>query len=95
MLHPCHAFGRKALDIKQIHENHSKLRSRGCVQAALELGSLNLFAGKPISEERLQDCINVILSYQNAEGGWATYENTRSYPILEVRWNAGLGFALL
>ncbi|KAK9795896.1 hypothetical protein WJX73_001565 [Symbiochloris irregularis] len=53
------------------------------LKAVLELGSLNLFAGKPIAEERLHDCVNVILSYQNAAGGWATYENTRSYPVLE------------
>ena len=37
-----------------------------------------------MSEERLQDCVNVILSYQNGDGGWATYENTRSYSALEV-----------
>ena len=26
----------------------------------------------------------MILSYQNPDGGWATYENTRSFPILET-----------
>jgi cycloartenol synthase len=40
--------------------------------------------GAPISDERLFDCVNVILSYQNGDGGWATYENTRSYSALEV-----------
>ena len=37
-----------------------------------------------VSEERLHDCVNVILSYQNSDGGWATYENTRSYSALEA-----------
>ena len=41
--------------------------------------------GSSVSDERLQDCVNVILSYQNGDGGWATYENTRSYSALEVR----------
>ena len=55
------------------------------LQAALTLASLDHAAvGKPIPDERLHDCVNVILSYQNADGGWATYENTRSYAILEV-----------
>ena len=31
-----------------------------------------------ISDERLFDCVEVILSFQNPGGGWATYENTRS-----------------
>ena len=29
-------------------------------------------------------CVDVILSYQNADGGWATYENTRSFHWLEI-----------
>ena len=45
--------------------------------------------GPPIPAERLHDCVNVILSYQNRDGGWATYENTRSYSALEVRWALG------
>ena len=28
--------------------------------------------------------MNVVLSFQNAGGGWATYENTRSYAWLEL-----------
>ncbi|CAM6098356.1 unnamed protein product [Calypogeia fissa] len=39
--------------------------------------------GEPISDERLFDCVNVILSYQNKDGGCATYENSRSYAWLE------------
>ena len=57
-------------------------------QAALALAKMEQGAvGKPIADERLFDCVNVILSFQNADGGWATYENTRSYPILEVCYN--------
>jgi len=37
-----------------------------------------------ISAERLEDCVNIILSFQNADGGWATYENTRSWAWLEL-----------
>lgn len=59
----------------------------GVAQAALQLAKMDHAAvGKPLADDRLFDCVNVILSYQNADGGWATYENTRSYPLLEVRW---------
>ena len=55
------------------------------VQAALALAQLDhKLVGPAISDDRIYDCINVILSYQNGDGGWATYENTRSYPWLEV-----------
>jgi cycloartenol synthase len=30
-----------------------------------------------IPDARLHDAANIILSYQNKDGGWATYENTR------------------
>lgn len=32
---------------------------------------------------RLFDAVNVMLSYQNSDGGWPTYENQRSYAWLE------------
>ena len=32
---------------------------------------------RPIADERLFDAANVILTLQNSDGGWATYENTR------------------
>ncbi len=32
-----------------------------------------------ISLERLKDCVNVIFSLQNDDGGWATYENNRGF----------------
>ena len=34
---------------------------------------------KPISETRLEKSIEVLLSYQNEDGGFATYENTRGF----------------
>jgi cycloartenol synthase len=46
-----------------------------------------------ISVDRLADCVNVILSYQNTQkfgfkpqgsGGWATYENTRAGKWVEI-----------
>lgn len=39
--------------------------------------------GEPLEDTRLFDCVNVILSFQNENGGFATYERTRSYPWLE------------
>ncbi|KAJ1455967.1 terpenoid cyclases/protein prenyltransferase alpha-alpha toroid [Pelagophyceae sp. CCMP2097] len=33
----------------------------------------------PIGDERLYDAANVLLTLQNADGGWATYENNRGY----------------
>ena len=32
-----------------------------------------------ISEERLHKAVNVLLTYQNEDGGWATYENNRGF----------------
>ena len=46
--------------------------------------------GPPIPEPRLCDCVNVVLSYQNGDGGWATYENKRSFEMLEV-WSGVWG----
>lgn len=34
---------------------------------------------KPISLKRLSDAINVLLTLQNEDGGWATYENNRGF----------------
>ncbi|KAL7559052.1 hypothetical protein ACA910_018408 [Epithemia clementina (nom. ined.)] len=44
------------------------------IQAGLKDGSL-----KPIDEKRLQNAANVLLLYQNEDGGWATYENNRGF----------------
>ena len=54
------------------------------LKAALMIAELGMkVAGPAIPAHRLYDCVTVILSYQNRDGGWATYENTRSFPILE------------
>jgi squalene/oxidosqualene cyclase-like protein len=37
-----------------------------------------------ISDERLFDACNIMLSYQNEDGGWATYENNRGYRWYEM-----------
>ncbi|KAL4433229.1 hypothetical protein ABPG77_003277 [Micractinium sp. CCAP 211/92] len=55
------------------------------LKAALTLAQMDAkLVGSPIPAPRLFDCVNVILSYQNSDGGWATYENKRSFEILEV-----------
>jgi cycloartenol synthase len=55
------------------------------LKAAMALKELQDVVGwEPLALERLDDCLDVILSYQNPDGGWATYENTRSFPILEL-----------
>jgi squalene/oxidosqualene cyclase-like protein len=48
------------------------------IQDALKRSSDN-GAILPISDERLYKAINVLLSYQNEDGGWATYENNRGW----------------
>lgn len=37
-----------------------------------------------ISPQRCFDAVNVLLSFQNDDGGWATYENTRAPAWLEL-----------
>lgn len=55
------------------------------LKAALMLANMSPeLVGKHIPAERLYDCVNVILSFQNKDNGWATYENTRSYAALEI-----------
>lgn len=56
------------------------------LKAALTLAALpDRVVGPGVPAERLYDCVQVILSYQNFDGGMATYENTRSFHKLEVR----------
>jgi squalene/oxidosqualene cyclase-like protein len=43
-----------------------------------------LTSNNKLSKERLCDAVNVILSYQNEDGGWATYENNRGYGWYEL-----------
>ncbi|KAI3426296.1 hypothetical protein D9Q98_008669 [Chlorella vulgaris] len=55
------------------------------LKAALVLAKLDSkLVGPPIPAERLYDCVTVVLSYQNGDGGWGTYENKRSFEMLEV-----------
>eukprot|EP00879_Flechtneria_rotunda_P014928 GHRR01015598.1.p1 GENE.GHRR01015598.1~~GHRR01015598.1.p1 ORF type:complete len:610 (+),score=118.28 GHRR01015598.1:42-1871(+) len=56
------------------------------LKAALGLAALGQpqLVGAAISRERLEEAVRVILSYQNKDGGMATYENTRSFHWLEV-----------
>lgn len=54
------------------------------LKAALALAEAGADAGPALPPERLYDAVNIILSYQNHDGGWATYENTRSFHALEV-----------
>nr|BBE49396.1 cycloartenol synthase [Polystichum fibrilloso-paleaceum (nom. illeg.)] len=54
-------------------------------KAALALSLLpSEIVGESIPTERFYDAVNTMLSYQNANGGVATYELTRSYPWLEL-----------
>lgn len=39
--------------------------------------------GTRIDDKRLRQAVDLILSFQNDDGGWATYENTRSGSFLE------------
>jgi cycloartenol synthase len=50
------------------------LRKSKVVADGIEKGTL-----KPISEKRLQNAVEVLLSYQNEDGGFATYENDRGF----------------
>eukprot|EP00262_Sarcandra_glabra_P020791 TRINITY_DN8448_c0_g2_i1.p1 TRINITY_DN8448_c0_g2~~TRINITY_DN8448_c0_g2_i1.p1 ORF type:complete len:765 (-),score=88.17 TRINITY_DN8448_c0_g2_i1:211-2505(-) len=55
------------------------------LKAALLLSKIpSETVGEPIALERLYDAVNVILSLQNSNGGFATYELTRSYAWLEL-----------
>lgn len=58
-------------------------RSLLCAQGVIALQTLSCIRGDsslpPISPERLHDAVNILLSYQNRDGGWATYENTRGF----------------
>eukprot|EP00871_Galdieria_phlegrea_P002196 jgi/Galph1/2978/GphlegSOOS_G1595.1 len=54
------------------------------LKAVLALESMGCIPKESyLSHERLFDAIHVSLSLQNKDGGWATYENTKSYAWLE------------
>ncbi|PIA35291.1 hypothetical protein AQUCO_03600160v1 [Aquilegia coerulea] len=53
--------------------------------AALLLSEIHPdFVGEPLSASRKFDAVNIILSLQNTNGGFAPYELTRSYRWLEL-----------
>ncbi|MCO5606663.1 hypothetical protein L7F22_060852 [Adiantum nelumboides] len=55
------------------------------LKAALALSLLPAdVVGEAIPCERFYDAVNILLSYQNSNGGVGTYEVTRSYPWLEI-----------
>ncbi|KNA23716.1 hypothetical protein SOVF_022560 [Spinacia oleracea] len=55
------------------------------LKAALLLSKVpSDIVGEPLEVKRLYDSVNVLLSLQNGDGGFATYELTRSYPWLEL-----------
>jgi len=54
------------------------------LKAVLSIEKLPFMNGKRISEQRLYDAVNVLLSMHNKGGGWATYELTRTHNIIEV-----------
>ncbi len=54
------------------------------MKAVLAIESLPFMEGKRIADQRLFDAVNVLLSMHNKGGGWATYELTRTHPIIEV-----------
>eukprot|EP00977_Amphora_coffeiformis_P012687 scaffold3199_cov165-Amphora_coffeaeformis.AAC.10 len=53
------------------------LRSK-CIKDGIKDGSLKL-----IDDKRLQSAVHVLLSYQNEDGGFATYENNRGFGWFE------------
>ncbi|CAH1421817.1 unnamed protein product [Lactuca virosa] len=55
------------------------------LKAALLLSKLpSKIVDEPLDAKRLYDAVNVILSLQNSDGSFATYELTRSYSWLEL-----------
>lgn len=55
------------------------------LKAALLLSKLSPeLVGEPLDAKQLYDAVNVLLSLQNSDGGYATYELTRSYGWLEL-----------
>lgn len=46
--------------------------------------SLEHLVAKPMDEKRLKDSVRLMLSFQNPDGGWATYEKKRGGDWLEL-----------
>ena len=62
----------------------SDCSSEGLKAALILAGLPSSKVGEGVPKERLYECVTVILSYQNFDGGMATYENTRSFHFLEM-----------
>ena len=41
--------------------------------------ALSIKQKSQLTDQRMYDAVNVLLSYQNVDGGWATYENNRGF----------------
>jgi squalene/oxidosqualene cyclase-like protein len=55
------------------------------LKAALELGP---HAGRELPRQRLLDAVDLLLYWQNPDGGWPTYERRRGSPLLELLNNS-------
>lgn len=53
------------------------------LKAIISLEALDFMKDKKLDDQRYFDAVNVILSMHNKGGGWATYELTRTYAIVE------------
>jgi len=53
------------------------------LKGMLALMPLKCVESSSYPETRLFDAVNVLLSYQNSDGGWATYENNRGFGFYE------------
>ena len=51
---------------------------------AKALNSHFSLAKKPVSEDRLRDAVDTLLSLQNSSGGFASYEKIRAPHLLEL-----------
>ncbi len=74
----CTAEGLKAILL---------LRERACVARALAdagAGAGGEDALRPFGDARADAAVNVLLALQNADGGWATYENNRGFGWYEA-----------
>lgn len=54
------------------------------LKATLKMHRKGVAGINPISDERLKNATDLVLSWQNKDGGWATYENYRSGSWLEL-----------
>ncbi len=54
------------------------------LKTTLLIHERNILPGKKISEKRIKQAADLILSFQNKDGGWATYERTRGPAWLEL-----------